>query len=75
MGVNDRGNGFVIDVPLLTGDLFDDGDALFLSLVREHRTLDDVTDGEHFGPGGGVGVHVDDDLASCVGLDARGVQT
>ena len=42
---------------------------------QKKLTFHDVADGEHSGPGGGVGVHVDDDLAAFVGLDARGVQT
>ena len=42
---------------------------------QKKLTFHDVADGEHSGHGGGVGVHVDDDLTACVGLDARGVQT
>ena len=54
---------------------FDDGDALFLSLVREHWTLDDVTDGEHARDVSLKRVGFDDHLTEFVGLHADVFET
>src|SRR5256885_1707411 len=47
MGVNDGGHEIPINVAGLAGDPFGDGDAVFLGLVREHRSGDDVADRPH----------------------------
>mmetsp|Transcript_21198 Transcript_21198/g.50243 ORF Transcript_21198/g.50243 Transcript_21198/m.50243 type:complete len:262 (+) Transcript_21198:120-905(+) len=44
-GVDHAGDRLVVDVAVLARDVFNDGDALLLRLVRQHRSADHVTDG------------------------------
>ncbi len=68
-GIDDAGNGVVIDMGRLAGHRLDGGDALFLGLVGQHGAVDDVADGidaRHVGLEAGVGL----DPAALVDLDA-----
>lgn len=67
--VDNGGNGHVVDVTDTAGQLFDDGDTFLFGLVRQHGTLDDVTNGVDVGHGGAE-VVVNGHATSFVELDA-----
>src|SRR5205085_3779704 len=68
------GNGVVVDARLLAGDALDDGDALVLRLVGEHRPFDDVADREYPRNTRLPAVVKDDPAALAVDRDARFLQ-
>mmetsp|Transcript_4930 Transcript_4930/g.20106 ORF Transcript_4930/g.20106 Transcript_4930/m.20106 type:complete len:376 (+) Transcript_4930:97-1224(+) len=74
VGVDDARDDVVVDVAHLSGELLHAADPLLLGFVREHGSLDDVSDGEHAGLRRGVRVHVHDHLAALVDLDAGGFE-
>jgi len=69
VGVDDRGNGVVVDVSKVAEDHLNDGDTLVFGLVCEHWALDDVSNGAD-GRNVGGKVIIDDDTSSLVHLDA-----
>ena len=73
MRVDHARDALVVDVAALAGDLLDDGDALLLRLVREHRATHHVAnriDARHVGGKVVVDLH----LAASVDLDAHVVK-
>ena len=71
--VHDGGDGVVVDVAVILGQVFDGGDAFFLCFVREHGAegaVADDADVRDFGPV----FAVDDQAAAVVGFQAHGVE-
>ena len=69
-GVDDRGDDLVVHLPEAAGDQVGDHDALFLALVRQHRSAHAVPDRpDALGAGATVVIHLDE--AALVELDAR----
>ena len=73
MGVDDAGDGAVVDVAVAGFDVFYGGDAFFFGLVREHGAKGDVADTADVRVGRAV-FRVDDDAAFFVRFDAHGFE-
>lgn len=73
VGVHDRGNSAVVDVTIALADVLDNGNGLFLSLVGQHRTEGNVTNGTNVGDLSPVFL-VNDDTAALVDLKANVLQ-
>lgn len=70
MSVDDRRNGVVVNVTTLSSDELDGSDAFLLSLMSEHRSWDDVTDGENVGDAR-LEVTINRDSSLVIELDAN----
>ena len=73
MGVDDAGDGAVVDVAVTRFDVFCCGDAFFFGFVGEHGAKSYVADTADVGVGGAV-FRVDDDTAFFVGFNAYGFE-
>jgi hypothetical protein len=67
VGVHDAGDGAVVDVAVVLGDVLDGGNGLLLGLVGEHRAEGAVTDDADVRDLGAV-LLVDHETATVVGL-------
>jgi len=72
VGVNDAGNGAVVDVPVAGFDVFYGGDAFFFGFVGEHGAEGHVADAADVGVGGTV-FRVDDDATFVVFFNSNSV--
>lgn len=74
IGIHDRGNAAIVDVPVALLDVFDDSDSFLLGLVRQHGTKGSVTYTTDVGDLGAV-LGVDDDTATLVEFHANVLET
>lgn len=74
VGVHDAGDGAVVDVAVVLGDVLDGGDGLLLGLVGKHGTEGAVTNHADVGYLGAV-LLVDHETATVVGLEANVLET
>ena len=73
MRVHDGGDGVVVDVAVVFGQVFDSGDAFFFRLVCEHGAESAVADDADVGEFGAV-FGVDDQAAAVVGFETDGFE-
>mmetsp|Transcript_25000 Transcript_25000/g.54508 ORF Transcript_25000/g.54508 Transcript_25000/m.54508 type:complete len:257 (-) Transcript_25000:1017-1787(-) len=74
IGVDNAGDGVVVDVAGVAGNGFHGGNALLLGLVSEHGSIDAVPDGID-GRDGSAEVLIDLDPSELIGLNPQRVQT
>lgn len=73
VGVDDGGDGSVVDVAVTALDVLNSGDALLLGLVRQHGSKSHVANALDVGHGG-VELVVDNDTALAVDLTASSLE-
>ena len=72
MGVDDAGDGAVVDVPVAGFNVFYSSDAFFFGFVGEHGAEGHVSNAADVGVGGTV-FRVDDDATFVVFFNSNGV--